>query len=213
MLHRLRWGKSGFILTPLWTGKSSKIINPPVSKASFKRRAKSHKKKERCASITIICGRCDSCCQPLFVIPCFIWRVLGADAPEHSLLVNTSLRFNSTPGRTRVFLFFHRRQRVLQYDQGGSNSVYCQDLFKAPSRKHLIKALSEMLASARNPMNNFKCPPITNFKLQSMTERSKRRPITTPYLSSLRPSIVLLRSDTVVTIRVSIVVVCYTPSD
>lgn len=41
-------------------------------------------------------------------------------------------------------------------------------------------------------MNNFKCSPIRNFKLQSMTKCSKPRPITTPYLSSLRPTIVLL---------------------
>lgn len=101
----------------------------------------------------------------------------------------------------------------MQYDQGGTNSVYCQDLFKAVSWKHLIKALSEMLASARNPVNNFKCPPITNFKLQSMTECSQRSPIPTPYLSSLRPTIVLLHSDTVLTIRVSIVVVRYMRSD
>lgn len=78
VLHRLPRGKSRLILTPLWTGKSPEIINPPVSKASFKRHAKSHKKKERCASITITCGWCDSCCQPLFVIPGVIRRVFGA---------------------------------------------------------------------------------------------------------------------------------------
>lgn len=67
--------------------------------------------------------------------------------------------------------------------------------------------------STGNLMNNFKCPPIKNFKLQSMTERSERRPITTPYLSSLRPTIVLLPSNSVVTIRVSIVIVWYMPGD
>lgn len=64
------------------------------------------------------------------------------DAPEHSPLVNTPLAliphldahtssYFSTDGRTIGGV-------------GGSNSIYCQDFFKAVSWKHLIKALSEM---------------------------------------------------------------------
>lgn len=108
--------------------------------------------------------------------------------------------------RTLFYLFFHRttiREALILFIV--KSLFFLKQYHKVPE-KHLIATLLHNPACALNPVNNFKRPPIRNFKLQSVTQCSKRRPITAPYII-IKCDYCSAPSSSVLTIRVSIVIV------
>lgn len=156
--------------------------------------------------------------------PASFGEFLAPDAPEHSLLVNTSLSLipACTLGHTHTHIFLISRwctaNTHLSVIAEDSNSILLSSLIQNSIERYCENILSR-------PLSNRPCIPLairwitlnvpqletSNYNL--WLNAPKRRPITTPYLSSLRPTIVLLLSNSVVTIRVSIVIVWYMPGD
>lgn len=131
--------------------------------------------------------------------PASFREFLAPDAPEHSLLVNTSPSLILTWALQLADAFFKfiflfsllANVTVAHLRMIGEalNFIYSRVFFffffysiRRSQESILLPHFQTILYLHRIPWITLNVPPIRNFKLQSMTECSKRSPITAPYI-------------------------------